>query len=141
MARNQRPRRPVTRSQRPRSGFTLLEVMVSVAILSIVLVSVYKLHSQTLAMNTEARFYTQAPMLAKSKLSEMEANSESVFSNDFGEFGEDFPGYTWKVEVEEIGIEALGETSQDFKKIDVTVSYNENEFVYSFRTYRLIREE
>jgi general secretion pathway protein I len=136
-----RKKRPENRSQKRRAGFTLLEVMVSVAILSIVLVSVYKLHSQSLTMNTEARFYTQAPMLAQSKLSEMEASSESVFSNDFGEFSENFPGYAWKVEVEEISIEALGEISQDFKKIDVTVSYNENEFVYSLRAYRLIREE
>jgi general secretion pathway protein I len=132
---------PVSSIQYPARGFTLLEVMVSVAILSIVLVSVYKLHSQSLTLNTEARFYTQAPMLAQSKLSEMEANSESVFSSDFGDFGENFPGYAWKVEVEEIGIESLGEVSQDFKKIDVTVSYNENEFVYALRTYRIVRDE
>jgi general secretion pathway protein I len=115
--------------------------MVSVAIMSIVLVSVYKLHSQSLAMNGEARFYTQAPMLAQSKLSEMEASSEPGFASDSGEFGENFPGYTWEVAVEEVALESLGEISQEFTKIDVTVSYNENEFVYSLRTYRLIREE
>ena len=62
--------KPETRNQEPAYGFTLLEVMVSVAIMSIVLVSVYRLHSQSLTMNTEARFYTQAPMLAQSKLAE-----------------------------------------------------------------------
>jgi general secretion pathway protein I len=133
--------RPAARYQRPESGFTLLEVMVSVAILSIVLVGLYRLHSQSLTLSTRSRFNTQAPMLAQSKLNEMEADSESEFSNDFGDFGDNFPGYAWKVEVEEIGIEALGEISQDFKKIDVTVSYNENEFVYALRTYRLVREE
>ena len=48
-----------------KTGFTLLEVSVAVLIMSIVLVSVYKLHSQSIAMNTETRFYTQAPMLAQ----------------------------------------------------------------------------
>ena len=136
-----RKQRLEIRSQKRRSGFTLLEVMVSVAILSLVLVSVHKLHSQSLTMNTQAQFYTQAPMLAQSKLSEMEAYPESDYANDSGEFGENFPGYSWEVAVEEIALEALGEISQDLKKIDVTVSYNENEFVYNLRTYRLVRED
>ena len=130
-----------TRNQEPAYGFTLLEVMVSVAIMSIVLVSVYKLHSQSLTMNMETRFYTQAPMLAQSRLSELEINSEGEFSNDSGDFGENFPGFSWSVAVDDVDIEMLGETSEDFKKIEVTVSYNQNEFVYHLRTYRLVRGE
>jgi len=59
---------PVTSHQRPISSnaFTLLEVMVAMAIMAIVLVSVYRMHSQTLTMNTASRFYTQAPMLGQS---------------------------------------------------------------------------
>ena len=44
------------------SGFTLLEVMIALAVMSIVLVSVYRMHSQSLTMNTAARFYTLAPL-------------------------------------------------------------------------------
>ena len=109
--------------------------------MSIVLVSVYKLHSQSLTMNMEARFYTHAPMLAQSRLTEMETNSDVKLSNDSGDFGEDFPGYSWRVAVDDVDIEDLGEISSDLKKIDVTVSYNENEFVYNLRTYRLVIEE
>jgi general secretion pathway protein I len=133
-------RQPETRNRRPDSGFTLLEVMVAVAIMGIVLVSVYKMHSQTLAMNTEARFYTHAPLLAQSKLAELEANSEEEITGDSGDFGENFPGYIWKITAEDINIEALGETSNDLKRIDVSVSYNNEEFVYRFRTYRFNRE-
>ena len=132
---------PETRNQKPAYGFTLLEVMVSVAIMSIVLVSVYRLHSQSLAMNTETRFYTQAPMLAQSKLAEMGTGEDAEFINDSGEFGENFAGYSWNVAVDDVDIEALGEISQDLKKIEVTVSYNDNEFVYNLRTFRLIRAE
>ena len=46
--------------------------MVAMAIMAIVLVSVYRMHSQTLTMNTANRFYTQAPMLAQSKLAQLE---------------------------------------------------------------------
>jgi general secretion pathway protein I len=132
---------PGAGNQEPAYGFTLLEVMVSVAIISIVLVSVYRLHSQSLTMNTEARFYTQAPMLAQSKLAEMGTGKDAEFINDSGEFGENFPGYGWNVTVDDVDIEALGEISRDLKKIEVTVSFNENEFVYHLRTYRLIRTE
>ncbi len=132
---------PASRIQYRAYGFTLLEVMVSVAIMSIVLVSVYRLHSQSLTMNTEARFYTQATMLAQSKLAEMGAGEDAEFTDDSGEFGENFPGYRWSVSVEDVEIEALGEISQDLKKIDMTVSFNENEFVYTLRTFRFIRTE
>ena len=115
--------------------------MVSVAIMSIVLVSVYRLHSQSLTMNTEAQFYTQATMLAQSKLAEMGAGEDAEFTDDSGEFGENFPGYRWSVSVEDVEIEALCEISQDLKKIDMTVSFNENEFVYTLRTFRFIRGE
>jgi len=122
-------------------GFTLLEVMVAVAILAIVMVSVYKMHSQSITMITEARFYTQAPMLAQSKLAELETTSKGEIADDSGDFGEDFPGYNWKVSVNEMMNEALGEVSNDLKRIDVTVTYNSDEFVYSFRAYRFNRDQ
>ena len=131
---------PTSSIQRRDSAFTLLEVMVAMAIMAIVLVSVYRMHSQTLAMNTANRFYTQAPMLAQSKLAQLESNALEKIAGDSGDFGDKFPGYSWNVSVEEVAIEALGEISNDFKQIDLTVSFNGNEYVYSVRTYRLFRE-
>jgi general secretion pathway protein I len=121
------------------NGFTLLEVMVSVAILAIVMVSVYKMHSQSLAMSAEARFYTQAPMLAQSKLAELALSSEDEFAGDSGNFAENFPGYSWRVSVDDVVSEALGEISNDLNRIEIIVSYNNDEFVYRIRTYRLNR--
>ena len=135
-----RTQRPDTRSQGPNGGFTLLEVMVSVAIMGIVLVGVYGMHSRSLELSMEARFYTQAPMLAQSKLAELETNSEEQIVGDSGDFGANFPGYTWMVSVDDVQIEALGEISDDLKRIDVSISYNNNERVYRFRTYRFQRD-
>jgi len=130
----------VSSIQRRVTGFTLIEVMVAMAIMAIVLVSVYRMHSQTLSMNAANRFYTQAPMLAQSKLAQLEINSSEIIAGDAGDFGEKFPGYNWNVSVEDVSVEALGEVSNDLKQIDLTVSLNNNEYSYNVRTYRLMRE-
>ena len=126
--------------ENPTAGFTLLEVMVAMSIMAIVLVSVYRMHSQTLTMNTATRFYTQAPLLARGKLAQLEASSSELIAGDSGDFGEGFPGYRWNVTVEEITSEALGEAAKDLKRIDFMVSFNDNEYVYNVRAYRLMRE-
>ena len=120
------------------AGFTLLEVIVAMAIMVTVLVSVYRLHSQSLSMTMASRFYIQAPQLAQQKLAELEAASLENTSQESGDFGENFPGYTWQVAVEGIDSEMLGEVSQDLKRIDLTVAY-QNEFTYHVRTYRFVR--
>ena len=121
-------------------GFTLLEVMVAMAIMAIVLVSVNRMHSQTLTMNAAARFYTQAPMLAQSKLAQLVTDSSGIIAGDSGDFGDKFPGYTWSIATDEVSSEALGEIAADLKRIDMTVSLNRDEYAYTVRTYRFIRE-
>ena len=114
--------------------------MVAMAVMAIVLVSVYRMHSQTLAMSTANRFYTQAPLLAQSKLAQLESAGSEIIAGDSGDFGEEFPGYSWNVNVDEVSSEALGEVANDLKRIDLMVSYNNNEYSYNVRTYRLMRE-
>lgn len=133
-------KKPATRIKQPSGGFTLLEVMVAMAIMAIVLVSVYRMHSQTLSMNSANRFYTQAPMLAQSKLAELETSSAEIIAGDSGDFGDKFPGYRWNVAVEDVAVDLLGEISNDLKRIDLTVSVNNNEYTYNLRTYRLMRQ-
>ena len=125
---------------RTASGFTLLEVMVALAVMSIVLVSVYRMHSQSLTMNTAARFYILAPLLAQNKLAELESLSSEGFSDNSGDFGEQYPGYSWRSSVADVSSEVLGEVANDLKRIDLTVSYNEDQFSYNLRTYRFQRE-
>ena len=110
------------------------------SIMAIVLVSVYRMHSQTLTMNTANRFYTQAPLLARGKLAQLAASASEIIAGDSGDFGEEFPGYSWNVTVEEVSSEALGEAANDLKRIDLMVSFNNNEYVYNVRTYRLMQD-
>lgn len=119
-----------------KDGFSLLEVMVAMAIMAIVLVAVYRMHSQTLSMTAASRFQTEAPLLAQRKLADIESSPDSI-GPDSGDFGDDFEGYRWTVVVEDVVSEALGEVSQDLKRIDLTVTSDAGTF--EIRTYRLLR--
>jgi general secretion pathway protein I len=123
------------------AGFTLLEVMVALGIMAIVLMSVYRLQSQTVAMSIESRFSTQATLLARSALNRFEESPERQFTTRQGDFGREYPGYQWKITVEDAPSAALGrDISRDMKRIDVLVTLNNGEYSYGFRTYRFIRQ-
>ncbi len=139
-----RSQKPTADSRQPtaKNGFTLLEVMIAISIIAIVLVAVYKLHGQTISMSNAARFHTTAPLLAQSKLSEFGIKSLDELTSDSGDFGDDFPGYTWNVSVEDVQSEFLESVAENLKRIDVSVNFGEGKFVYkySFRTYRFVDE-
>ena len=69
----------------------------ALCILAIVLLSVYRLHSQTISMSIESRFYTQAPLLARGALARWEEARKPEMMSDQGDFGKEFPGYQWKI--------------------------------------------
>jgi general secretion pathway protein I len=129
------------RAGRSPRGFTLLEVMVALCILAIVLLSVYRLHSQTISMSIESRFYTQAPLLARSALTRWEEARKPEMMSDQGDFGKEFSGYQWKISVEDAPSPALGaQFARDMQRIDVRVTLNNGEYSYEFRTYRFVRQ-
>ena len=109
-------------------GFTLLEVMIAMAILAITLVVVFQSQSQSISMAGRARFETTASFLAQSKMVEVEATDPEEIGPDSGDFGDDFPDYSWRVDVTETEIELL-------KKIEVKVV---NEKMTSNNSYRLV---
>ncbi len=117
------------------NGFTLLEVMVSVSIIAIVFVSILRLQGQTISMNETIRFYTIAPLLADTKISEIKLNPSNFELSSSGDFGDDYPGYTWKVEIEEIKLDVMESPQLTLKKIDVYISLNNDELKFSLRHF------
>ena len=117
-------------------GFTLLEVMVAPAILAIALTSIYRLQSQTIMMSASARFYSLAPQLARLKLAEIERQEFKDIGNGTGDFGQDFPGYTWALGIEDLPSDLITSKLYHLARIDITVS-NNDENSYQMRTYRL----
>jgi general secretion pathway protein I len=79
-------------------GFTLLEVMVSVAILAIALVAILKANVQSLDTLVETRERTTLYLLAARKMAEVEAVGVRDWSEFQGDFGEDYPDFTWRVD-------------------------------------------
>jgi len=120
-------------------GFTLIEMMVAVSIIAIVLLAVYRLHSQTLLMNLSARFYTVAPMLAKSKLAEMEQSTVRELAEGSGDFGEGYTGYSWEISISDVESDQLKVAADKLKQINVKVLFNQGELSYDLRTYRFFQ--
>jgi general secretion pathway protein I len=123
------------------SGFTLLEVMVAVSLMAVVLVAVMNLYMQTVSLTNTAKFYSIAPQLSQKALTNAEMTLIDNRREDFsGDFGDSFPGYRWTVSVVSPAAESFGTAIENLKKIDVTVTFNENEFIYKLRTYRLFQQ-
>ena len=111
-------------SRSPRhTGFTLLEVMVAMAILAIALVAVLNLQTQSISMANEARLATTASMLAQSKIAEIESIGGVTSS---GDFGEDFPNYRWEVTTTNTNFKYLEKTdlAVTWKEVILTREYH-----------------
>jgi general secretion pathway protein I len=96
------------------AGFTLLEVMIAMAILAIALVAVFQMQSQSISMSSESRFMTTASLLAQSKMADIEAGASLGNSSQKGDFAPDHPEYGWTIQVTDTQISR-------FKRIEVNV--------------------
>jgi general secretion pathway protein I len=120
------------------AGFTLLEILVAMSIVTFALIAIFRLYSQTISMNYLLSFNTTAPFLAQKKMAELTSMPGEDLGDNSGDFEEAFPGYTWAVAVEDVVSESL--ETEDLKKIDVRVSMNGDEHVYYLRRYRFLRD-
>jgi general secretion pathway protein I len=111
--------------------------MVAIAILAITLSALFGSQAQSLSLAEEAQFNIHAAILARAKLSEYESGVTPLENGD-GDFGEEFPGYLWKVEVQDAEIEGLpllANLEKPLRQVDLTVSKNEERLTFSLRCY------
>jgi general secretion pathway protein I len=86
-------------------GFTLLEVMISLAILAIALVALSGLNGGAVAMHAYGRRATEATLLLRGKMLDVEEDLQKNGFSDFndekhGDFGDDgAAGYAWSAEI------------------------------------------
>ncbi|MBN1908007.1 MAG: prepilin-type N-terminal cleavage/methylation domain-containing protein, partial [Deltaproteobacteria bacterium] len=120
-------------------GFSLMEVMFALALIGIALTTLLASQSQGLSLANEAKFYTTAAFLAQGKMAEIEIAETESIADDSGDFGDDYPDYTWEVEINSTSIDVLEEYADRFKQIDLHVYFGENRvYQYDIRLYKLI---
>ncbi len=109
-------------------GFTLLEVMVAIAILAIALTTLLSSQNQSMFAADEANFSAVSAFLANRKMTELLVEGTNLIDTS-GDFGEHHPGYFWRAEVADPDfseIEILQGTEGLLKRIDLVV-FNEDE--------------
>jgi len=83
-------------------GFTLLEIVICLGLIALVLVAVFHLQAQNLDLQSEAQFMTTATCLLQERLSQIQSQEKIDEGTSTGDFGEDYPDYTYKQEVSEV---------------------------------------
>lgn len=127
-------------NMRNNQAFTLLEVMIAVSIIAIALVALFGSQSRSLSHATEAHFNIVAPMLASGKLAELESGNIAL-NGDEGDFGDEFPGYSWKLKAENAGFDnsdalaTLEKLENPLQKVELTVLWSETKFSYTLVYY------
>ena len=101
--------------RRQNSGFSLLEVMIAMAILAISLVAILNFHSTAVITSGRAQMVSVATMLAQHQMAqhlikledEMTKGKLPDESSDAGDFSEiGFPNYRWEIEIRKVEIPA-----------------------------------
>ncbi|HYV65609.1 MAG TPA: prepilin-type N-terminal cleavage/methylation domain-containing protein, partial [Myxococcales bacterium] len=93
------------RADRSCRGFTLLEVMISLAILAVSLVAISGLNGGAVAMEAYSRRATEATLLLRAKMNDLEDQLHKDGFSDFdddkrGTFEEEgAPDYAWRAEI------------------------------------------
>lgn len=134
----------VPRSRRDRCGaFTLLEVMVAVAILSIALVTLLGNQGQSVRLADESGFYFTSSRFAREKLAELIMAEETGY-RDEGDFGDAAPGYFWRTEIVPADFsehEHLVEAEPYIQMLELTVFTEGEKEIYTVRRYMLTGHE
>src|SRR5712692_5878851 len=87
---------PVMKSGQSAAGFTLLEVIVSMAILGLALMAIFDLNAGAVAMHAYTKKLTVASLLARSKMIDIEQDLyDKGFNNDDEEKSGDFSDEGW----------------------------------------------
>ena len=97
-------------------GFTLLEVLVSLAILSATLIMAFQVTSGAIAAAERSEAWTTASLLGEEKLREATDTFAEVQETK-GTFPDPYEQYTWKISVKQA-------IHSDVREVYVSVSWN-----------------
>ncbi len=105
-------------SDSKKKGFTLIEVMIAIAIIAVALVVILHSYGLGVSMANVSQDFSLATLLAQGKMAEIELEGFPEVGGEEGDFGEEYPRFTWRKRVTETPIE-------DLRKVTLTVSWDE----------------
>ena len=108
------------------NGFTLLEVMAAMVILSITFMALLEAEAEGIKMCSQSKFITTSTLLAERHISEVKAgisDEKPTPGQKSGDFGADYPGYTYTEDVEATPLSA-------YFKYTLTVSFGTGKDAY-----------
>ncbi|OGR26130.1 MAG: hypothetical protein A2277_08220 [Desulfobacterales bacterium RIFOXYA12_FULL_46_15] len=122
-------------------GFTLLEVMISVSIIAVIFISLFRMQSFCISLAETGRFNTLAPILAGRLLNKIETDLDN-WSEPEGNFGENYPGIGWACEIMDFPLQELEFTGKEsthrLKKIIVTITGSSGQTPLKTETWRVV---
>ena len=107
-------------SRKKNAGFTLLEIMITIAIVGIALVAIMRALAMSVDVCNKSRNISISTLLAKGKMAEIESRGFPDAEEISGDFGEEYPGFKWERSISKIGMEGL-------RKVVVRVLWQEGE--------------
>lgn len=125
-------------------GFTLIEVMVSISLISLLFLSLFKMQSSTIKLAAGIKFNATAPILAKQLINQIEQDVIN-WTDTEGDFGEDYSGMGWTCDISEISFSDMDliteNNNKKIVKFDVTVTGLSGTHSYRISTWRLADED
>ena len=125
-------------------GFTLIEIMVAMAVLAIALTVIFELFSGGLRLAGKSENYSRAIFYGRQLLEEICLQKDLSENEEEGEFA---GGYTWRYEIKPLSvlIEQNGDNNFSLKIFDVKVSVfwpsGENKKTINFETFKTVVEK
>ncbi|MCP4115265.1 MAG: prepilin-type N-terminal cleavage/methylation domain-containing protein [Desulfobacteraceae bacterium] len=123
-------------------GFTLLEIMVSLSIVAIVFVSLFKMQSSSILLAGYGKFHSTAPFLARQTLTQIEGDLDDDASPS-GDFGDGFPGYQWEARITDYQTYDSAiipeSAAKRLKRVEIEILRGENRF--TLNTWRYLGNE
>lgn len=115
----------------PKTGFTLLEVLVAVVFMTVGLLATGRAISMNIRVQRHSQNLLTATTLAQDMLAEEEVALHKSLGTTAGGFGEEFSGYQWTKHVQE-------STSPDMLSVSLTVQWEEGQRIEALNFATLV---
>lgn len=103
------PQRGLKNAGQGRRGFTLIEIMIALMVLSVSFVVLMGLRNRDLALAAYSHHMTEATLLARQRITEVSVAGFPDMGESEGDFGEAAPRYRWKQQVKQTPFEVVRE--------------------------------